>query len=69
MIDTYFAKGPHHFNIDLTGKLKELTEMQGGPYVKIQANNRNHINLMQVIATTSSADGETTDQSIFLYPP
>ena len=37
--------------------------MQGGRYVKMSGtNNRNHINLMQIIATASSVDGETTDQ-------
>ena len=30
-------------------------------------NNRNHINLMQIIATASSADGETTDQVQSFY--
>ena len=68
LIDTYFAKGHTIFNIDLTGKLKELTEMQGGRYVKMSGtNNRNHINLMQIIATASSADGETTDQVQSFY--
>ena len=68
LIDTYFAKGHTIFNIDLTGNLKELTELQGGRYVKMSGtNNRNHINLMQIIATASSADGETTDQVQSFY--
>ena len=49
LIDTYFAKGHTIFNIDLTGHLKDLTEQQGGRYVKMSGtNNRNHINLMQM---------------------
>lgn len=61
--DTYFAKGHTIFNIDLTGDLKELTKVQGGRYVRMTGTkNNNHVNLMQIIATASTEDGEGTDQ-------